>query len=655
MPITVFSHNLGGIDISSSPLSVADNAATGQSYNYEYAQTGAITKVLAAKQLNSSPDAQLNTLGLGSWHDVATDTRTVVRAAGTKLQTFSLSSNTATNLTDDTTAANTDFLNSSSIQPVVFSPFNTLTGGTQLWMAGGGMNGIYGYYGSKVTKNGVPAPTGNITATQASDSGTFVTTGTYYYAVQYRKLSTQTFSNVALDVSATISATTDQVTIDLTGITNNDTTLYDQIWIYRSAVNGSSGFTTGSIIAKLASTSTTYVDTGDSIVSSQNVARAGNTVLDNSALDTANTYKYITVFKRRLVTAYNSEITVATGGPITGLAVLGIPSEYTTGAEEYLCIFKERELWILQGTSSDDWELKIVDKTGCQIQTLIVPFNGFLTWIGINGIFIWDGKGRPSRVSRPIFALFAPDGDLDLGNLNRGYGAFYESKNQVIWRLSHHTKGVNKFSIKMDIRNTNSAAGQNLEQPEMDGVFIFDSDSNQYSGLLSFRQSNFQEILLAGDQSGNIYQHYSDAPTAVSFDYETKSFHMGNPDTLKQFNRVLVWIERLTPNDLTCYYWADNRIRMEYQSVVKVSMAPSKGAQPALWDIALWDQAFWDDYVPDISPIEFNLHSYENNNVGTSLKLKFEQLEGSAPVRIHAFAIDWEEVGNLPIPTQQIA
>lgn len=671
MPITVFSQNLGGIDISSSPISIPDNAATGQSYNYEYAQTGAITKVLASDQLNASADAQLNTLGLGLWHSVATDTRTVLRAAGTKLQTVNTSDGTCTDLTDDTTTAGTNFLNSSSTQPVVFAQFNTVDGGTQAWMAGGGMTIPYGYNGTNVTENGTPEPTGNLsTNVNTSAGGTFAATGTYYYGVQFRKGATQALSNVALDVSATIANTDDTVDIDLTAITNNDTTRFDQIWIWRSAVSGASGFTTGSIIAKVASTATTYEDTGTSIASSQNVPRNGNTVLDNSELE-SGTYNYITVFKRRMVVAKNSTIylsdlnkpeswpatnviTIPTGGPITGVAAIGTPSEYTTGAEEYLCIFKERELWVLTGTGLEDWELKLVDKTGCQGQSLVVSFNGFVTWVGLTGIYIWDGRGRPSRVSKPIFSLFTLDGDLDLAHLNEGYGVYLESKNLVMWRLPHRTKGRNKFSIKMDVRNTSTSASTNLQNTEMNGVFIFDYDGNRYNGLLSFRQSNFQELMLAGDDAGNIFQLYVNAMDPVYFDYETKAFDMGSPETLKQFNRVIVWIERLTDNDLKCYFWADYRIRDEYRSTVRATMKPLKAVQPALWDIALWDQAYWDDYTPDISPVEFNLHAYDNNNIGTSLKLRFEQLDESAPVRIHAFAIDWEEIGNLPVPTQQI-
>ncbi len=664
-------NNSGGLNLTDSPLSMQDNQATGQSYNYDYTVTGAISKVLSPSMLNTIADSQLKTLGFGQHHDVATDARTLIRCAGTKIQSVNTTSGARTDLIDDTVSATTDFLSSSSTQPVVFAPFNTLTGGTQLWMAGGGLANLVGYYGSKITNNGVAAPGGSITpVVNTHDSGVFTTIGKYYYAVQLRKLSTQVFSNLALDVSATIFNTDDTVTLPLTALTGIDTTLYDQIWIWRSSVGGSSSFTVGSIIAKLASNATTYKDTGTSIVDSQNAARAGNTILDNSQLG-AGTYKYITSFKRRLVAAINSTIyisdlnkpeswptgntiTLPTGGPITGLGVIGVPSEYTTGADEYLCIWKERELWVLTGSSISDWSLLFVDKTGSAGQSTVVSFNAFVTWISYTGIYIWDGRGRPSRVSKPIQALFNNDGDLDRNTLSQGCAGLYEKGTQVVWRVSHRTKGTNKLSIKMDVRLTAGVAQQNLQNSEIDGIFAFDTDSNAYYAFCSFRKSNQDEMFVAGDDSGFMYQLYSSATSPVLFDYETKPLDMGYPTRLKKFKRVLVYVEKLTVNDLTLFFWADYRNRDEYRSKVSSTLAPLKGTQPSLWDIALWDQAYWDDYAPDIAPIEFNLHNFDNNAEGLSLKLRFEQMEASAPVRIHGFAIEWEDVSNLPIPTAQV-
>lgn len=659
-------NNTGGLNVTSSPLAMEDNQATGQSYNYDYARTGAISKVLGPTLINSTPDAQLKSIGLGVHHDALTDARTLVRAAGTKVQVVNITTGVITDQSDDTATVGGDFFQPGTTQPVVFTPFNTQIGGTILWMAGGGLTSLIGFTGTEVTSNGVPAPTGSMTAVVSAGAGDF-TPGTYWYGLQFRKTSTQSYSNVSLDVSAVIVNPTDIVTLAWT-LSNLDTTRFDQIRVWRSALNGVESFTTGSVIAELAISATGYIDTGTSIVDSQNTPRSGNTILDDSVLPTGE-IKSVTTFKRRLITAIDStfylsdldkpeswpltnKITIPTGGPITALGVIGVPSEYTTGADEYLCIWKESELWVMTGTGPADWELKKVDKTGCAGQSLVVSFNGFITWLTYNGIFIWNGHARPSRISRPIQALFDVDGDIDKALINQGYSAQFEKSNEVIWRISHRTKGPNRVSIKMDTRLTSLAASNSLQESEMDGVFITDTDANSYYAIASMRPVNYDEILLSGDDAGYIYQLYSSATDAVLFDYETKPFDMGHPEILKRFKRVIVYVEKLSNNDLTLYYWADYRIRDEDRSKVQVSLTPSRGISASLWDVALWDVALWDDFATDIGPIEFNLHSNENNTDGVSLKLRFEQFD-AAPVRIHGFEIEWEPIGNLPIPTQQ--
>lgn len=672
----MFSSNQDGLNLTDSPFKIQDSQATGQSYNYDYAITGAITKVLASNVINSPADSQLKSLGLGVHHSATTDIRTVIRAAGTKIQTFDPSSGVIVNQSQDTAVTNSDFLTAGSTQPVVMVPFNSLVGGTVLWLAGGGMSHLYGYTGSQITQNGTPVPTGNITATVNTHSGgSFITPGTFFYSVLFRKRNTQALSNAGLDVSAVVVNTDDTVTINFTGITNKDLSEFDQIYVYRSAVSGVTAFTTGDLIAQVNISATSYIDTGTFITSATNVPRVGSAVLDNSMLP-AGTINSVIAFKRRLIVAINGTFYVSdlnkpeswpiansftpdSGGPILALGTLGVPSEYTTGADQYACIWKENELWAFTGDDSTNWELLFVDKTGCFGQSLVVPFNGFIGWLTANGIYVWDGKGKPSRISRPIQALFNVDGDLDLTKLSQGYGAHYKSNNEVIWRVSHKIKGVNKVFIKMDTRLSAikmSQASPSLQSPELDGVFILDFDANSYYAIATYRPSGGGiEQLLVGDDAGFVYNAFTAGNTAINFTYETRPIDFGMPQNNKRFKRVIAFIEKLTTNDLTLYFWADNRIRDEYRSKLSVSMSPLKGTQPALWDIALWDVAMWDDYTPDISPIEFNLHAAENNAEGTAIKLRFEQLEASAPVRIHGFAIEWEDIGIISIPTGQVS
>jgi hypothetical protein len=659
MPITEFHSNIGGLNITDSPLSLKDSQATGQSYNYDYSKTGAISKILAPLVVNSLADSQLKSLGLAIHHSVSTDARTVVRCAGTSIQTVNVDAGSFTTLTDDTVSASTTFLDSSSTQPVIAKPFNT-SAGTQLWLAGGGMSNINAYTGTNITANGTSAPTGTLSATLGSSGtgGTWSSTGTRFYAIAFRKRGTQALSNAALDVSVNVDDTTKKVVVSTASVTI-DTTKYDKVYIYRSAVSGVTAFTTGDLIAQLDSTTTTFDDTGSYITTASVVPRAGNTT-DNSVLATG-TYKYLQTFKRRLITSKESTIylsdlnkpeswpiantvTIPTGGPITGLAVIGYNSPFTTGADEYLVIFKETETWVLTGNDLDDWELKYVDQVGCIGQSYVVNLNGFIAWMDYRGIYLWDGHGKPVYCSRPIEALFASDGDLDKTKLGYGFGVYYQKSNQLIWRVSHRTKGEQKLSIKLDTRLTLPQADQGFDKRILDGVFILDTDSTStYSGL-SYRPTNYDEQLLVGDDTGYVYKMFQSASTATTFGYETKPLDMNQTPVIKRFNRVLVWVERLTDHDLTLNYWADYRNRSEDKSSVKSNMKPSQAQSPALWDVATWDQSYWDDYQPDISVLEFHIHNQEGNGEGQTIKLQFEQTEANAPVRIHGFAVDWEPI-----------
>lgn len=668
MPISEFLNNSGGINLTDSPLTMKDNQATGQSYNYDYAKTGAISKVLGHARISATPDTQLKTLGLGVYSSVSANTKTVIRAAGTKVQTFDIDSGATVDLSEDTAVANSTFLTSGSTQPVVFSQYNTPSLGTQLWMAGGGMSAIYGYAGTRLTKNGADPATGSaLSLSQAGGSGTFSATGVYFYAVVLRKRDTQAVSNAALDNSITLAATVNQVTITLPTV---DTTKYDKFLIYRSAVSGVTAFTSGSLVATVNSTEVSYVDTGSSEASAQVVPRSGNTT-DNSVLPTG-TYKYLTLYKRRLVTCLNSKvyisdlnkpeswsttITVPTGGPITGIAKVGYNSPYSNTPDELLVIFKENECWVITGSTSDDFELKFLDEVGCIEQTYIIPFNGYLAWADYRGIYIWDGHGKPVYCSRSIEAVFSSDGDLDKTKLSYGWGKYVQKENQLVWRVSDRVKGEQKLSIKMDTRLTLPSTSNSVDQRILDGVFILDTDDTPMYAGLSYKMSNYSEVFIAGDDAGYVLKLNSSTSnpgsTGIDFTYETKPWDMGKPTHNKSFQRVLVLVERLTNNDLTMNYWVDYRQRPDEASEVTVNLAPIKAATAALWDIAFWDQAFWDDYTPDLSFAEFHIHSNENNAVGSTLKLKFEQTESSAPVRIHGIFVDWEDLGPISIATPQ--
>lgn len=662
-----FFMNTGGLNLTDSPFAVKDEQAS-NGFNFDYIRTGGVRKRKGYTKFNTSADTQTNCLGL-HLRNTNTGSKSIIRAAGTKIQVFDQNALTFTNLTEDTVSAGSDFLTSGSTQSVVGFNFNTATNNV-MWLTGGGMTLPYGAYSTtKVTKNGVDVPTGSISTSVGGTGGSFSTTGTYYYAVAFRKSSTQALSNAALDITAVVSATTQKVTITLSSISNNDTTKYDKIYIYRSAVSGSSSFTTGDLVAIVNSTASSYVDDGTYSSTATNVPRAGATV-DNSVLASA-TYKYSAVWKRRYVVAANSTvyfsdlnkpeswptlntITIPSGGDITGLAVISLNNPGNANLDEVLAVFKETECWLITGTSVSDWALKFIDNTGCRNQPLIVTGNGYISWVDQRGIYVWDGAGKPIYVSRLVETLFAPDGDIDFSRLSLGFGVFNKRENTIRWVLSHKTYGENKYSLKMDLRLTLPAVGQNLENRIIEGIFTADTHDSFYAGN-SFRPANSNdELFFIADNSGYVYNMGvtdSDGSSGTSFTYNTKFLDLGSPGYAKRFHKVVVWVDKLGTWDLTLKYWTNYKSASVDASTLAAPISSDTQFDLGVWDVGYWEDASpannsntmsWDDYTARLSPVVFNLSGM--NAEGDCIMLQFSQTTAENPVTINGYSIIYTDI-----------
>jgi hypothetical protein len=661
-----FMDNVGGLNLSDSTFAVRDNQATG-GYNYEYVMTGGLQKSLCPTRLNSVADAQLKTLGL-CLRNTKGSVKSIIRAAGTKIQLTDLAG-TFTSLTEDTTSAGSSFLASSSSQPVVSSMYVTPSTDV-LWLAGGGMSSIYGVYSNtKVTALGVPEPTGAFTAAESGGGGAWDTIGTYFYAAVLHKASTGALSNAALDVSVDVTNVGNSVLLNFSGITNLDTAKYDQIYLYRSAVGGVSAFTTGDLVAIINSTTATYSDTGSSLSSSENIPRSGNTVLDNSQL-AANTYKTIATWKRRLVTTSGSTvyisdinkpesfpatnaIPVPSGGEITGLAVISFtPNAAST--DEFLAVFKETEVWIITGSSFSDWELKFVDYAGCLGQALIASANGYLYFIDNRGVYLWDGVGKPIYLSRPIENLWGIDGKIDRSKLYLGSGQFFKRQNEIVWFLSHNEVGEQRLVLKLDLRLTLPQVKSTMGERILDGTFLLGKLNDPVYASASFvfpTSSNQEEVLVTGDDAGYCYrQFYSttgEGSNDYDFTYETKYLDFEKPSQYKQYYSVVVWAESIGNWPLYLDYWTDFRSSDNDKNTVGVTINSNSDGTTSLWDVGQWDVAQWDNYKAKPKRLVFNLNAAPyNNNVGEVLKLRFRNQSSDQPITIYGFGVYYADLGT---------
>lgn len=732
-----FFMNSSGLNNTDTPFAVRSGQAIA-GYNYEYLATGGITKRNGHTIVNASPDTQLRSLGQ-YLNTTPTNVKTLLRAAGTKLQSYDALSAITTDIESDAGTPTSDFFGVNTTQQVAFQNF-TNPDTTVSWFAGGnqGAGIINGFINDKVTQNGVIAPVGTITMTTdatpflsttgdvsvnqfvilnvastanlaigqiVSDGSSAITPGTkisgisgssvfisnpavgtmtadtltfygalpdttiYEYAVALHKLSTGAQGNAALDNAVVTGASGfgaaggNTVTLNFS-FTSLDTTKYDQLYIYRSSVAGATpGFTIGDLAGIVPSTTTSWVDYGDVQQTAQPVPRTGNTLLDNSILPSTGVFNTLQLWKNKLVTSSGSTlyisdinkaeswptlnfIQVPSGGPITALGIVSYVSPTSFATDEFLVIFKEREMWTLSGTDQTNWQLLFVDYTGCVAQNLVVLANGFVFFVDYRGIFLYDGSNKPVYISRFIEYDFGINGDLDLSKLQLGCGDFFRKQNEVIWFLSSSTLGEQKLAIKLDLRLTLPNIQSNFQGRVAEAIFLKDSLSYPIysccSVLPTFEGAFLNEMFVAGDNAGHIFDLYQngdgDGPNSVQFAYKTRIEDFGSIGTAKRFHKVIVWAQQSTTNDLTLNYSLNYKPDDALSTATQEQPIATQFNNP-IWDQSVWDVALWDTGTTSYSPIVYNLGNPTIGIEGDALTLQFVQSDYQTPVTIIGFSV----------------
>ncbi len=670
---TSYFDNIGGLNISDSVFKVKDTQSTGGA-NFEYTQTGGIQKRRGAEILNLTADTELRSRGIDIYNTTI-GTKTVIRAAEQKIQSFDVDTLIFTDLTQDTTAAGSNVFPAGDLSTTVFAQYNTDT--VSLLNFGGGTDAIYSIYSpTKYTKNGSVAPSGTFTATTIAGGGTWQVTGNFKYAVSYIKASTLAESNAfdvitpplsstdPTSVSVDVVAVTNSVVLTFSALTSVDLTTYNKLNLYRSSVNGADGFTTGDLVASLTLPVVSYTDIGDYLLSAQNVPRANSVILDNSVLP-SGTYNVIALWKRRLVTATGSvlrfselnvpeswptvnTLTIPSGGPITGTAVISFNTDF--GNDEYLAVFKERELWLVRGNDYTDITLSFIDAVGCPNQSLITLANGFLAWVDYRGIYLWDGSGKPIYCSQPIEPYFAIDGDLNKPLLKYGWASYFRNRNMVYWFVSSKVSGDQALVLKMDLRLTLPGVTQELQGRVLPGVFVDDTCSAVpvYAAKTYLPAASQDEVMLVGDASGfmyRAYQQFSDNLTGIDFQYYTPFLDLDSPNIQKRFHKVILWVDAIGNWPITLDYWSSFRATLASKSTQIETITTQPQNAIALWNVAFWDEAFWDDYTASLTPVVFNLNNDQGNSEGDCIRLRLRNNGVDQPITVYGYSVWWTDMG----------
>jgi hypothetical protein len=318
----------------------------------------------------------------------------------------------------------------------------------------------------------------------------------------------------------------------------------------------------------------------------------------------------------------------------------------------------------------------MISTDGCPNPALLVSSNGFIFWLNYAGAYMWDGSGKPIKLSRPINDLWDRDGDLDKAKLVRGFGRHFSKKDEIVWFVSSRSFGEQKLGIRINLKLTMPRVSSDLAGRSVDGCFNLDSMTFPVFGGDTFLPaSDTEEMFLCGDDTGFLYKMYtgvSDAfeelnttqwdeanfdeanwdgegnlGTGIDFSYETRFLDLGSPGKSKRYEKVIVWVDALGDWNLYLDYWTDFRADDGSKSSKQEVITANFDGTTALYDAADWDSASWDNYSPTLKGLVFHITpTGQNNGEGDCLKLRFRQDEAYAPVTIHGFSVYFTEIGG---------
>lgn len=224
-----------------------------------------------------------------------------------------------------------------------------------------------------------------------------------------------------------------------------------------------------------------------------------------------------------------------------GTIVINAPSgEYNTGivalTSGRVIVFKSTSFHEIFGTGPINFEM--VNRfygIGCIAHDTIVAIEGYLYWLGLDGVYRWGGSGVPVKISDPI-KKYIPSSTV---------GTLY----------FHYCAGTDGRFYYISLGN--------------DVIFAFDTKYGRWWGPLDYDVGYVYSFcrftgtayagLYIGDDAGNIHQIDKSSSGTVSGEWVSKVFTDGSLARDKQFLHGVVNAEVYTGATLNVYL--SNRIR----------------------------------------------------------------------------------------------
>lgn len=161
-----------------------------------------------------------------------------------------------------------------------------------------------------------------------------------------------------------------------------------------------------------------------------------------------------------------------------------------------LIYFTRQNVWRISGNDGLYQVTSISDKCGCISGQSIVMDGQNMYWLGMDGVYAWNGAGDPVNITTPPQQDAAVRGQtetiarINLSHAHRAYGVLDQTKREIRWFVPMDGSRYNNYALVLDTQNA---------------VFSLDTCEDVTSAC-NVQGPDGADYLLTGDITGGVYQ-----------------------------------------------------------------------------------------------------------------------------------------------------
>lgn len=240
-----------------------------------------------------------------------------------------------------------------------------------------------------------------------------------------------------------------------------------------------------------------------------------------------------------------------------------------------LVIFGAHTISVLYGRTTSDYQLRTLDwNTGCPFEKTIVDFDEYIVFLGVDGIYKFDGNGPATRIDENIRGS-SGTGDIWNTGLNT-YGMAGQPcacRSAEGWYLLSYRSVVNPPTPTHSYNNqeligrppSSEAPYWSWEGPHTKSIGAY----ARGTGTGDFGET--WVLAATGGKVGLVKSVYTYTGSSYDCDVFTKQYDLGRPFTKKQFVEIEIHADYAEGAKLQTYYRVDNNTNWEQLKSIELS------------------------------------------------------------------------------------